>query len=88
MFNPAEAQRLRRDMIAVNKYVKEVSTGEGKEILEPKDNVGTETNGYKLARNKFKLEIKRVPTIRGVSLWNRLSVALAEQLQNKIVVRA
>lgn len=36
----------------------EVNTEEGRELLKLKNKVGTRTNGYKMAMNKFQLEIK------------------------------
>lgn len=36
-------------------------------LFKLKDNVGTRTNGYTLAMNKFKLKIRR--TSRGMRLW-------------------
>lgn len=41
------------------KFLREVNTREGAELFKPKDNIGTRTNGCKLAMNKFKLGIKR-----------------------------
>lgn len=37
----------------------EVNTEEGRELLKLKNKVGMRTNGYKMAMNKFQLEIKR-----------------------------
>lgn len=34
-----------------------VNINEGEELFNLKDNAGTRSNGYKLGRNKFRLEI-------------------------------
>lgn len=52
-------RRLIADMIAVYKYIGRINTRKAKEQFKLKDNVDTRTNGYKLAMNKFRLEISR-----------------------------
>lgn len=47
------------DLIAVYKYIRRINTREGGEQFKPKDNVGTETNEFKQAMNKFQLHRKR-----------------------------
>ncbi|CAM5120564.1 unnamed protein product [Natator depressus] len=66
-------RRLRGDMIALYKYIREINTGEGEELFKLSTNVDTRTNGYKLVIGKFRLEIRRrFLTIRGVKFWNSL----------------
>lgn len=56
-------------MIAVYKYLRRINTGKAKEQFKLKDNVDTRTNGYKLAMNKFRLEISRSFTSNAVGCW-------------------
>ena len=41
------------DMISVYKYIKPQNSLEREQLFKLKDNVGTRTNGYKLAENKL-----------------------------------
>ncbi|CAM5079111.1 unnamed protein product [Eretmochelys imbricata] len=51
-------RRLRRDMIAIYKYIRSINTTEGEELFTFSTNVDTGTNEYKLAIRKFRLEIR------------------------------
>lgn len=58
---------MREDMISLCKYIGGLNTRESEGLCKLKDNVGTRPNRYKLAMNKFSLEIRRrFLTIRGV----------------------
>jgi len=72
-------------MIACYKYIKE---GKGKWKLTPGleklfklgDNVGTKSNRYKLATNRFRLEIRRqFQAIRAVKFWKVLQKRSAKK---------
>ncbi|CAM5110902.1 unnamed protein product [Natator depressus] len=66
-------RRLRRDMIALYKYIRGINTRVGEELFKLSTDVDTRTNGYKLANGKFRLEIRRrFLTTRGVKFWNSL----------------
>lgn len=43
-------------MTAVYKYIRGVTSREGKELLDLKDKVSARTDGYKLAVSKFRLD--------------------------------
>lgn len=72
-------QRLSRDMIAVFKYVRETNTKKKDELFKLKYNAGTSTNGYKLALNKFRQEIRRrFLAIIVVKFWNSFPIRVME----------
>lgn len=55
--------------------MREVNTRDGEELFKLKDNIGTGTNGCKLAMNKFKLRIKRkFLIVRAVRFCNSFSI--------------
>lgn len=66
-------------MIAVYKYIRRINTRKAKEQFKLKDNVDTRTNGYKLAVNKFRLEITKSFTAEGVRCWNNPTQGLGSK---------
>lgn len=73
-------------MIAVYKYIRRINTRKAKEQFKLKDNVDTRTNGYKLAMNKFRLEISRSFTTKGVRCWSNPLQGLGSKNVQKIVL--
>lgn len=59
LFCPAKC-RLRMDMIVLGKHIRGISTREGAELFKPWNNVGATTSGHAPARNKLRLEIRRM----------------------------
>lgn len=59
LFCPAKL-RLRMDMIVLGKHIRGMRTREGAELFKPWNNVGSRTSGHSLARNKLRLEIRRM----------------------------
>lgn len=58
-------------------------TGECRELFKLKDNAGTTTDGYKLATDTFRQEIKRqFLAIRGASFWKSFPMRAVEQENN------
>lgn len=48
----------RGDLISVCKYIGEIKTEKGEELFKLRNNAVTRTNGFKVARNKFKHGIR------------------------------
>lgn len=72
-------------MIAVYKYIRRINTRKAKEQFKLKDNVDTRTNGYKLALNKFRLEISRSFTTKAVRCWrNYLTQGLGRKMFKRV----
>lgn len=54
-------------MIADSKYISQVNTREGAKVFKLKDDVGTRTDDYKQAKNKFRQETRNFLTVQRVS---------------------
>lgn len=67
---------LREASIPFYKYIQEMNTRKEKELHKLKDSADLRTNGYKLAKNKFRLQIRSFLTNSGVRLWNSPLVVL------------
>lgn len=48
------------DVIVLGKHIRGISTREGAELFKPWNNVGARTSGHAPARNKLRLEIRRM----------------------------
>lgn len=60
----------------------DVNTRKEEEVFKLKDNLGTRTNGYRVSKDKFRLEIKRsFITNKGMEFWNSLILGLSGQEQ-------
>lgn len=59
LFCPVKC-RLRMDVIVLGKHIRGISTREGAELFKPWNNVGARTSGHAPARNKLRLEIRRM----------------------------
>lgn len=53
-------------MVTPPKYIYKVNIREGEKLCKLKDNTGARSNGYKVIKDKFGLEIRRFRTIRRV----------------------
>lgn len=51
------------DTTADSKYTSQVNTREGAEVFKLKDDVGTRTDDYKYAKNKFRQETRNFLTV-------------------------
>lgn len=65
-------------MLSINN-VRRINTRKAKKQFKLKDNVDTRTNGCKLAMNKFRLEISRSFTTKGVRCWSNLIQGLGSK---------
>ena len=68
-----EKRRLRRDMIALFKYLKSCHTEEGQDLFFIIPECKTRNNGLKIPEARLWLDIrKNLQTVRAVRQWNQL----------------
>lgn len=72
-------------MLSINN-IRRINTRKAKKQFKLKDTVDTRTNGYKPAMNKFRLEISRSFTTKGVRCWSNLIQGLVSKNVQKNVL--
>ena len=78
-------RRLREDMIAMFKYLKGCHVEEGAGLFSRAPETRTRSNGFKLQKKRFHLNIrKNFLTVRAVRQWNRLVESPLEVFKQRL----
>lgn len=75
-------------MIATYTHIRDVNSREEKALFKIKDITGKGTNGYRLAINSFRMQIKRPLTVRELTFRSQILRRVEERKCTAISARA